>query len=117
MASRISAKSNKNELRRRANALHDEVEGTASGVATHARKMADELRNGVTSASHEAGRLAQESYELARNTAGSYAEQGRQRAMELERSVERYVVERPIRSLAIAAGVGFVAALFLTRRS
>ncbi|MBX3413971.1 MAG: DUF883 family protein [Pirellulales bacterium] len=116
MANRIPAKSNKNELRRRAKALHDEVDTTAATVGEHAKQVGRELRNGVAGATEQASRVAEESYKLARNTAASYVEQGRQRATDMEQNVESYITERPLRSVAIAAGIGFIAGLCLLRR-
>lgn len=117
MANRIEGKSSKNEVRRRAKAVHKEVDATAAKVGEHAKEIGRELRNGVTGASEQASRMAQESYKLARGTAADYVEQSRQRAVDLEQSVESYITERPMRSVAIAAGIGFLAGLFFLRRS
>lgn len=116
MANRLHPKSSKNEVRRSAKALHKEVDKTAAKVGEHAKQVGRELRNGVAAASEQATRMAEESYNLARNTTASYVEQGKQRATEFEQSVESYIADRPMRSVAIAAGVGFVAGLFFLRR-
>lgn len=117
MASRVPTKAKSNKLGRSAKSLQAEAENTAHQVGQHAKEMAQELRNGVAGATRQAGRVAQESYELARNTAANYVDEGRQRASDIEQNFEAYVTERPLRSVAIAAGIGFVAALFFLRRS
>ena len=47
-------------------------------------------------------------YGQLRDQATDYYEQGRQRATEMEQSLEQYVHEKPIQSLLIAAGVGML---------
>jgi len=59
---------------------------------------------------------AQEKFNDLRDQAADYYEQGRQRAMEWEHSLEDYVQQQPIKSLLIAAGVGALLG-FLWRRS
>ena len=59
---------------------------------------------------------AQDKFNDLRDQAAEYYEQGRQRAMEWEHSLEEYVQQQPIKSLLIAAGVGALLG-FLWRRS
>jgi ElaB/YqjD/DUF883 family membrane-anchored ribosome-binding protein len=54
--------------------------------------------------------------ETLKSTASDYMEQGRHRAIEMERSLESQIRSQPLRSMLIAAGVGLVAGVLLTRR-
>jgi ElaB/YqjD/DUF883 family membrane-anchored ribosome-binding protein len=45
-----------------------------------------------------------------------YYEQGRDRAVELEHSLENRIREKPISSLAIAAGFGFLIGMLWMRK-
>jgi ElaB/YqjD/DUF883 family membrane-anchored ribosome-binding protein len=45
-----------------------------------------------------------------------YYEQGRDRAIELEHSLENRIREKPISSLAIAAGLGFLIGMLWMRK-
>jgi ElaB/YqjD/DUF883 family membrane-anchored ribosome-binding protein len=68
------------------------------------------------SAQGAADDAAQEKFNEMRDQASEYYEQGRQRAMEWEHSLEDYVQQQPIKALLIAAGVGAMLG-FLWRRS
>ena len=50
-----------------------------------------------------------------RDQATEYYEQGRQRAMEMEQTLEQYVHDKPIQSLMIAAGVGMLLGMLWKR--
>ena len=47
--------------------------------------------------------------------ASEYGDQGREKVAEFTQSIEEYVRAKPVKSLLIAAGAGFVAALLLRR--
>ena len=59
--------------------------------------------------------VATERYNQLRDQAQNYYEQGRQRATDLEHSLESYVQEKPIQAVMIAAGVGVLLGLLWKR--
>ena len=58
---------------------------------------------------------AEQKIETLRDTASGYIEQGRDTARHLEKRVESRLVEKPLQSLLIAVGIGFVLGLFYRR--
>jgi ElaB/YqjD/DUF883 family membrane-anchored ribosome-binding protein len=56
---------------------------------------------------------AREQIDRVRDTATEYYEQGRERFMEAEDSLEEYIREQPIKSVLIAVGIGFLVGKFL----
>ena len=52
---------------------------------------------------------------LAEQACASY-EHGRQQAQEFEQRIEKYITDKPIQSLAIAAGVGILLGIVWGRR-
>ena len=63
-----------------------------------------------------AGEIAQEKIGQLKASAANLAEQGRERVQEMEQSLEEYVVENPLKSLLIAAGVGLLVGRLCLRR-
>jgi len=59
--------------------------------------------------------VATQKYEQLRGQAEDYYQQGRERAMEWEQSLEQYVHEKPLQSILIAAGVGVLLGLLWKR--
>lgn len=81
----------------------------AERLGKQARDVADDIRemgNTVVDA-------AQQQFDRARDSATAYYEQGRDRVMEVEGSLEEYVREQPLKSVLIAAGVGYLLGKFL----
>lgn len=78
-------------------------------VTERAKEMAAGTVESVKSA-------AEHQLEKLRGTAEEYYGQGKEKAVELGHEVERYVRREPAKSLAIAAGVGFVVGFLLIRR-
>jgi len=74
----------------------------------------------VTQDLHEMGDIAkdaaQEKLEQLRANASEYVEQGRDKVQKVERSIEQYIRERPLKSLLIAAGIGLFLGRFWMRR-
>jgi ElaB/YqjD/DUF883 family membrane-anchored ribosome-binding protein len=62
-----------------------------------------------------ASEMAQEKLEQVKAGAAELAEEGRERVQEMERSVERYIAEHPVKAMLIAAGVGLVVGRVLLR--
>jgi ElaB/YqjD/DUF883 family membrane-anchored ribosome-binding protein len=79
-----------------------------------------EKTSDIKSSLHEMGasakEMAQEQLQGVRDTMTGYYEQGRERAIELEHSLENRIRERPISSLAIATGLGFLIGMLWMRK-
>ena len=60
--------------------------------------------------------VAQEKLEQLRESATEYRDQGRDKIQEVERTIEDYIRERPIKTILIAAGVGLLLGRFWMRR-
>jgi ElaB/YqjD/DUF883 family membrane-anchored ribosome-binding protein len=84
--------------------------------AEQAQQRASETMQNIKEMGSQAKSMAQDQYERMRERAGDYYEQGRERAIELEHSLEGQIREQPMRSVLIAAAVGFVLGLFFIRR-
>lgn len=59
---------------------------------------------------------AQEKLEQLRDNASEYCEQGRDKVQQVERGIEQYIRQRPLKSILIAAGVGLFFGRFWMRR-
>lgn len=60
--------------------------------------------------------MANEKVEQVREGAAGYVKEGREKARNIEHSIEQYIREEPIKSVLIAAGVGLVLGRFWMRR-
>ena len=89
-------------------------EGSGSG-AQQLKETAQQVQQGIRDMGSQVRDVASEQYENLRSQANEYYEQGRQRAQEWEQGLERYVQEKPIQSLLIAAGVGMLVGLLWKR--
>ena len=89
---------------------------TARGLGDAALEKGREVRDTVKQMGSSAKEMAQAGWESARDTAAEYLDKGREKAVELGETVEIQIRTRPIRSILIAAGIGFVAGMFLKRR-
>jgi ElaB/YqjD/DUF883 family membrane-anchored ribosome-binding protein len=83
------------------------------------------MSNGSTEASHATTQkgesllnkdLIHERIASAKEAAGELYKSGKKRVMEWEEGLEESVKERPMRSLLIAAGVGFALGFLIRRR-
>jgi ElaB/YqjD/DUF883 family membrane-anchored ribosome-binding protein len=105
----------------------------SSNMARNSRKAAEEMRDGahsvIETVQEKAGNIAhnvqkmgsdaasavKEQVEHVRESAVGYWEDGRDRAMQLEHRLESTVQERPITSVLIAVGCGFLIGLLCRR--
>jgi ElaB/YqjD/DUF883 family membrane-anchored ribosome-binding protein len=74
------------------------------------------LAGGFESATNAVKQLTGDGVDAVRETAQEFIDQGRAKAQELTESMEDRVREQPVKSVLIAAGVGFVLGLFFLRR-
>jgi ElaB/YqjD/DUF883 family membrane-anchored ribosome-binding protein len=87
----------------------------ARGMADALRDKGCEVRDTIQQVGASAKEMAQAGWETARDTAGEYLDKGRQKAKEFGQTLDTQIRTRPIPALLIAAGVGFLAAMLLTR--
>lgn len=55
-----------------------------------------------------AGDLARQRYERMKSSASDLVQEGRERVEDMERSLEEYIADNPIKSVLIAAGIGLL---------
>ena len=79
------------------------------------RESAEQVQQGLRDMGSHAREAAAEQYKNIRDQARDMYDEGRERAMEWEHSLERYVQEKPIQSLLIAAGVGLLLGMLWKR--
>jgi len=60
--------------------------------------------------------VAQEKLEHLRESASEYKDQGRDKVEQVERTIEQFIRERPLKTVLIAAGVGLLIGRFWMRR-
>ncbi len=80
------------------------------------REKTSDIKSNLQDMGTAAKQMAQEQFEGARDTMAAYYEQGRERAMELEQSLESRIRERPIGSILVATGLGFLVGLLWMRK-
>jgi ElaB/YqjD/DUF883 family membrane-anchored ribosome-binding protein len=74
------------------------------------------IAEGLQTATNAVKRLATDSVDAVRETASEFIDQGRAKAQEVSESMEDRVRDEPVKSVLIAAGIGFVLGMFFTRR-
>lgn len=103
------------ELADAATEMKDEAMSSIGSMADACQSQAAHMAETVRDVGAKAGRAARESFDHVRQAAGSYMEQGREKAVELEHSFEDQIRGKPLQSLLIAAGIGFCVGFFMTR--
>jgi ElaB/YqjD/DUF883 family membrane-anchored ribosome-binding protein len=92
--SQRNARSVTDQVRRRAGAAKDDLRQIGNTVKDAAREKLDELSE----------------------TAKDRYEEGRERALELGRTMQRFIEDQPMKCVLIAAGVGLILGKFWIRR-
>jgi ElaB/YqjD/DUF883 family membrane-anchored ribosome-binding protein len=85
-------------------------------VHAAAEQESGALVEGFQSATKAVKQLTGDGVDAVRETAQDYMDQGRAKAQELTESMEDRVREQPVKSVLIAAGIGFVLGLFFLRK-
>ncbi len=80
------------------------------------REKTSDIKQSLSDMGSAAKQVAQEQYEGVRDTVSTYYDQGRERAMEFEQSLEKRIQERPISSVLVATGLGFLLGLVWMRK-
>lgn len=73
--------------------------------------------NGSEAMAQRAKQAAEDAFNELKDRAGDYVDAGREKALALTGVIEQQIRERPVPSLAVAAGIGFALGLFYSRRS
>ncbi len=77
---------------------------TAAQVGQNIRDLGSQARDAAT-----------EQYENVRHQAQEYYDQGRERAREMQQTLEQYIQDQPVKSLLMAAGVGVILGILWKR--
>jgi ElaB/YqjD/DUF883 family membrane-anchored ribosome-binding protein len=80
------------------------------------REKSGDVKQSLQEMGSAAKQIAQEQYEGVRDTVATYYDQGRERAMEFEQSLEKRIRERPISSVFVATGLGFLLGMIWMRK-
>jgi ElaB/YqjD/DUF883 family membrane-anchored ribosome-binding protein len=83
----------------------------------HIRGKASEVAHNISELGGRAARSAQEGLSQFRDSASQYMHMGREQVKAVGDSFQGQIQTRPISSILIAAGVGFLLGVFLMRRS
>jgi ElaB/YqjD/DUF883 family membrane-anchored ribosome-binding protein len=97
-------------------AAHSSKTVSDRGGMESMREKAGDLKSNLQEMGSAAKHMAQEQFEGVRDTMSTYYEQGRERALELEHSLENRVRERPISSILVATGLGFLIGMLWMRK-
>jgi len=79
-------------------------------------KQAKKVAQDVSKMGSIARDVAQEEFEHLRESASEYKDQGRDKVQQVERTIEQFIRERPLKTVLIAAGVGLLLGRFWMRR-
>jgi ElaB/YqjD/DUF883 family membrane-anchored ribosome-binding protein len=104
------------DIKQAAQDVQGAVMEKTSEVAQSVKDLGAQAATAAQEQFEKARGAAEQQYEALRETAGEYLQQGRQRAMEMEKQVQSRIVEKPMQSIMIAAGIGFVLGVIMSRR-
>jgi ElaB/YqjD/DUF883 family membrane-anchored ribosome-binding protein len=88
--------------------MSDSSGNAAASASDQLKESAHQVTENLRSIGSTARDAANEKISDLKQQASDYYEQGRGQAEEWEQGLERYVQEKPIQALLIAAGVGLV---------
>jgi ElaB/YqjD/DUF883 family membrane-anchored ribosome-binding protein len=80
------------------------------------REKSTDVKQSLQEMGSAAKQIAQQQYEGVRDTVVDYYDQGREKAMEFEQSLEKRIRERPISSVLVATGIGFLLGMVWMRK-
>jgi len=80
------------------------------------RRKAGDVKQSVADLGSTARAAAEEKFGELKDSAGQYYEMGRERVYDAEQSVEEYIRDQPVKSVLIAAGIGFLFGACYMRR-
>lgn len=80
------------------------------------QKQGAQIAKDAKQIGNEAAQAARDQVEHLSNVAGEYMERGREEALQMAESLEEQIREQPLRSVLVAAGVGFLFGILWLRR-
>jgi ElaB/YqjD/DUF883 family membrane-anchored ribosome-binding protein len=95
--------------------MNESAERTGGGSTEQLRDKAAEVGQNLRDMGSQMRDAASEKYSKLREQAGQYYTQGRDAAQQWEQSLENYIQEKPLKAVAIAAGVGLLLGLLWKR--
>jgi ElaB/YqjD/DUF883 family membrane-anchored ribosome-binding protein len=96
--------------------INESAEKDGVSASDQLKESAHQVTQNLRTMGATARDAASEKLSDLKQHANEYYDQGRERAEEWEQSLEKYVQEKPIQSLLIAAGVGVVLGMLWKRR-
>ena len=84
--------------------------------ATEFESKTDKVQRHLAEAGNAARDVAQEKLNQVRDVASDYYEQGKEKAKQVNDTTVEFIKEQPFTSVMIAAGIGLLAGLFLSRK-
>lgn len=88
--------------------MNDPMNPQEGSASEQVRQHAGEAVQNVREMGSQVREAAREKLENLRDQASEYYDQGREKAQEWEQNLESYIQDQPVKSLLIAAGVGFL---------
>ena len=98
------------------NQVGNQSNATGGSSAEELRKKTADMKQNVADLTATAKQAAGERLGELRDTANQYYEMGRTRVYDAEHTVEDYIRQQPLKSVLIAAGVGFLFGACYIRR-
>jgi len=104
------------QLRDKVGDVRQNLRDIGSIAQDAAKEKVSDLRDSVSEQAAELRDATSRKAEDLRAQAGDMYEEGRQRAFDFERTLEQRIREKPLQSVAIAAGVGILLGMIWNRR-
>jgi ElaB/YqjD/DUF883 family membrane-anchored ribosome-binding protein len=94
----------------------DRFRAQTGAVRDEVRELGRVTREAAQEKLDAARRAAEEAYQQGRKKAGDLYDQSKRKAGDVEDQVVEYIRDKPLKSLVIAAGVGMLLGIILSRR-
>ncbi|HEX4145792.1 MAG TPA: hypothetical protein VHY91_19965 [Pirellulales bacterium] len=104
------------QLRDKVGDVRQNLRDIGSIAQDAAKEKVTDLRDTVSQQAADLREATNRKAEDLRTRAGEFCDEGRQRAVEFERTLEQRIREKPLQSVAIAAGVGILLGMLWIRR-
>ncbi len=94
----------------------DQLKGTAEHAKECVKETGHDVLGAVQQLGADASRTVQEKVGELKDTASQYLEQGKNKAVDLEHSIEDTIRKQPLTALLVAAGLGVAIGCLINRR-
>jgi ElaB/YqjD/DUF883 family membrane-anchored ribosome-binding protein len=108
--------SHSNNIARNSRKAAEEVRDEAQSMIDTVQERASNIAHNVQQMGADAATAVKEQVQQVRDTAVGYYEDGRDRAVQLEKRLEKRVKQHPMNSVLIAIGAGFLLGMLFRRR-